>query len=327
MRALQIHVFGAPSYLHLLDVPDPVPAAGDAVVKITAASINPSDVANVAGKFPQTKLPRIPGRDYAGVVLTGPKEWVGRRVWGSGGDTGFTRDGTHAELIAVPVASLSDSPSTLSDAEAASVGVTFIAAWCGIVEYARLTAGETLAVIGAAGGVGGAGIQIGHSIGATVIGIDRTTPAAGSAVALAVNSMITTRTERTAASQVRELTKGRGVDVVLNAVGGPMFDEGLNMLAHRGRMAILASPSQRQVLFDVLDFYHNESQLFGVDTLKRDLTQSSEILSRLRTGFESGRLKAPVIHSVIPLEQAIQGYGLVAQGTYGPSLPAAQRLK
>ena len=180
---------------------------------MTAASINPSDVINVAGRFPATTLPRIPGRDYAGIVKAGPSEWIGKRVWGSGGDTGFTRDGTHAEYLEVPVASLSQTPSTLTDPEAASVGVTFLAAWCGVVEYARLTAGETLAVIGAAGGVGSAGLQIGRSMGAKVFGIDRGPG----------NSIIVSTPENTAAAQIRELTQGRGVDVVLNAVGGPMF--------------------------------------------------------------------------------------------------------
>jgi len=77
-------------------------------------------------------LPRIPGRDFAGVVEAGPAEWIGSEVWGKGGDTGFTRDGTHAELIAVPVASLRRKPDALSFDQAASVGVNFIAGWCGI---------------------------------------------------------------------------------------------------------------------------------------------------------------------------------------------------
>jgi len=307
MRALQIQQFGPPSVLRLVEVPDPVPSPGNAVVQVTAASINPSDVVNVAGRFPQTTLPRVPGRDYAGTVIAGPAEWIGKRVWGSGGDTGFTRDGTHAEFLEVPVASLTETPSTLSDAEAASIGVTFIAAWCGIIEYAHLAAGETLAVIGAAGGVGSAGIQIGRSIGAKVFGVDRAPASLADAFVTGDNS----------AEQIRNLTHGRGVDVVLNAVGGPTFEPGLKMLAHHGRMAILASPAQRQVPIDVLDFYHNESQMFGVDTLRRDLTASAKILRALSPGFENGSLKAPVIHSVVPLEQAVAAYTQVAEGASG----------
>jgi NADPH2:quinone reductase len=116
----------------------------------------------------QTTLPRIPGRDYSGVVVDGPKEWIDREVWGTGGDVGFTRDGTDAEYIQVPVASLVEKPQRLSHVEAGSVGVTFVTAWCAL-EYARLSEGETLAVFGANGGVGGAAIQIAKHIGAHVI--------------------------------------------------------------------------------------------------------------------------------------------------------------
>src|SRR3984885_10710243 len=106
MRAIRFKAFGDPSVLELTEVAVPAIAETTALVRVTAASINPSDVKNVAGAMKQTTLPRIPGRDFAGVVEAGPAEWIGAAVWGTGGDTGFTRDGTHAEMIAVPVASL-----------------------------------------------------------------------------------------------------------------------------------------------------------------------------------------------------------------------------
>jgi NADPH:quinone reductase-like Zn-dependent oxidoreductase len=115
-----------------------------------AASINPSDVKNVAYAMKQTALPRIPGRDFAGVVEAGPAEWIGAEVWGTAGDTGFTRDGSHAEFIAVPAASLRRKPETLSFDQAASVGVNYVVAWSGI-EAAGLKAKETLLLIGACG--------------------------------------------------------------------------------------------------------------------------------------------------------------------------------
>ena len=106
MRALRFTSFGDPSVLELAEVAVPAIAETTALVRVMAASINPSDVKNVAGAMKQTTLPRIPGRDFAGVVEAGPSEWIGAAVWGTGGDTGFTRDGTHAEVIAVPVVSL-----------------------------------------------------------------------------------------------------------------------------------------------------------------------------------------------------------------------------
>jgi NADPH:quinone reductase-like Zn-dependent oxidoreductase len=315
MRALRFHETGAPSVLRLETVPDPQADAAHAVVAVRAASINPSDVGNVAGRFPRTTLPRIPGRDYAGVVAAGPSDWIGAEVWGTG-DAGYTYDGSHAELIRVPVASLRRKPSTLSHGQAASIGVTFAAAWLGVAEYAQLRAGETLVVIGAAGGVGGAAVQIGRRIGARVLGVDRSPPDPASPAARMADRIITPAVEEAAAA-IRELTGGKGADVVLNAVGGATFAPSLAMLAHRGRLAVLASPGQRQVSFDLLDFYHNESQLFGVDTLSRDMTASAAILDGLFPGFEDTSFLPPIVAREVDLEHAIEAYETVAAGARG----------
>jgi NADPH:quinone reductase len=157
MRAIRFEAFGDPSVLNLAHVAAPGADERTALVRVMAASINPSDVKNVGGAMKQTTLPRIPGRDFAGVVEAGPADWIGAEVWGTGGDVGFTRDGTHAELIAVPTASLRRKPDRLSFDEAACVGVNYMAAWCGI-EAAALMAGETILLIGAGGGVGSAAV-------------------------------------------------------------------------------------------------------------------------------------------------------------------------
>lgn len=111
MRAIRFETFGDPSVLNVVEMAAPAADESTALVRIMAASINPSDVKNVAGAMKQTTLPRTPGRDFAGVVEAGPAKWIGTEVWGTGGDTGFTREGTHAELIAVPVALYSASRS------------------------------------------------------------------------------------------------------------------------------------------------------------------------------------------------------------------------
>jgi NADPH2:quinone reductase len=152
MRAVRIKAFGDVDALEIVEVADPIANNETAVVAIKAASVNPSDVKNVQGAMKQTTLPRIPGRDYAGVVEDGPPEWIGDEVWGTGGDVGFTRDGTHAERIAVPIASLRRKPGVLNFDQAASVGVNFMAAWCALVETAGLKEGETLVLIGGTSG-------------------------------------------------------------------------------------------------------------------------------------------------------------------------------
>src|ERR1700712_9383 len=128
MKAVRFARFGKPDVLRVEEIPTPSPGPGEALVRVKAASINPSDWKNVEGRLEQTTLPRIPGRDFAGVVEAGPRAWIGAEVWGAGGDTGFTRDGSHAEYIVVPVASLRRKPKKLSFEQAASAGVNFITA-------------------------------------------------------------------------------------------------------------------------------------------------------------------------------------------------------
>src|SRR5277367_1151776 len=176
MRALRFTEFGDPGVLHVTDLPDLTGTADEAVIRVEAASVNPSDVKTVAGAMEGTVLPRTPGRDFAGVVISGPTEWQGAAVWGTGGDVGFTRDGSHAELMSVPVEALVRKPERLSFDEASAVGVNFVVGWYGAVEAAKLAAGETIAIYGVSGGVGGAVAQIARAFGATVIGSDRRPP-------------------------------------------------------------------------------------------------------------------------------------------------------
>lgn len=129
MRALRFDQFGEPGVLRVEELPNPAARNNDAVISVKAASVNPADVKNVAGTMEGTLLPRVPGRDFAGTVVEGSPEWIGVDAWGTGGDVGFTRDGTHAELLAVPEAALVRKPGPLSFAEASVIGVNFVVGW------------------------------------------------------------------------------------------------------------------------------------------------------------------------------------------------------
>jgi NADPH:quinone reductase-like Zn-dependent oxidoreductase len=314
MRAIRFETFGDPSVLQVTELPAPPTGDGTALVRVIAASINPSDVKNVAGAMSQTTLPRIPGRDYAGVVEAGPPEWLGAEVWGSGGDTGFTRDGTHAELIAVPVASLRRKPGALSFEQAASVGVNYIAALCSI-EVAGLQANETVLLIGGGGGVGSAAVQIARRLGARVIGAERGAPRPDAPINAIAEKLIVGAQDLPA--EVRAATGGKGADVVLDLVGGVMFASAVNCLALRGRLVEISATGQREVSFNIADFYHNESRLFGVDTLKRDLTASAEVLDALTPGFVAGDYRAAPIAETLGLAEAQGAYRKVAAGAAG----------
>lgn len=314
MRALQFRAFGDPAAkLALVKLPDPQPRQGWAVIRVRAASVNPSDVRNVEGKMEGTTLPRVPGRDYAGTIIHGPAEWIGTEVWGTGGEIGYSVDGSHAELLAVPVASLRRKPEALSLEQAAVIGVPYLAAWLGVVEYAQLAAGETLLVTGAGGGVGGAAAQIGKGRGARVIGVDRRQLPDDSPAAGAVDDFFVLGDEPLE-SVVRRATGGRGAEVVFDTVGGPLFEPALKSLAHSGRQLEITSVGDRRVRFDLRDFYHNESRLFGVDTRHHDAVASGALLEALTPVFEQGAFKAPKVDCVIPLSEGRNAYEQVARG-------------
>jgi NADPH:quinone reductase len=314
MRALQFRAFGDPAVqLALVDLPDPQPRSGWAVVRIHAAAVNPSDVKNVAGQMEGTVLPRVPGRDFSGVVEAGPSDWVGAAVWGTGGDAGFSLDGSHAGLIAIPESALAHKPAALDQAQAASVGVAFIAGWMGLADYAGLQKGEDVAIVGVSGGVGGAVAQLARALGAgRVLGIDRRPPASGSPAASRIDAYLPVG--ENVAAAVRAQTDGRGADVVFDAVGGVMFETALSCLAHKGRLIEIAATGRRRVEFDLLDFIHNEYRLFGADSRKLGLVESAAILKKLTPLFDQRSLEAPLVHSVLPLERGIEAYQAVAAG-------------
>jgi NADPH2:quinone reductase len=313
MKALQFTSFGAPEVLEYIDLPVPECDRDSAVVKVVSASVNPSDVKNVSGHFDHTAPPRIPGRDFSGVVVTGPAEWIGAEVWGTGGDIGFTRDGTHAEFIKIPLGALTRKPANLSHEQASAIGVNFVVAWLGTVDYAKLSEGETIAVIGAGGGVGGAVTQIAKARGCRVIGIDRIAPAAGSPASLLIDEYVPFDEHTT--QRVRELTGG--VDVVYDAVGGVAFETALNLVRRRGRVVEISATGKRQVDFDVIDFYHNETQLLGADSAKLGVAESARLMTALVDGFESGKLKPPVIAQCFGLQNGQDAYRAVIAGTPG----------
>jgi NADPH:quinone reductase-like Zn-dependent oxidoreductase len=314
MKATLFEAFGTPDVLTVVDVPDRMPGPGEARVRVEAASINPSDVKNVAGAMSQTTLPRIPGRDFAGVVEAGPEHWIGEAVWGSG-NAGFTFDGSHAQSIIVPVASLRRKPKSLSFDQAASVGVNYLAAQRGL-DAAALHAGETLAIFGASGGVGSAVAQIARRLGAgKIIGVDRSAPNPASAVARAADAFIVAASATAAA--VRDALGGRGADVVYDAVGGIMFRTALACLAPQGRLIEISATGQREVTFNLADFYHNEGRIMGIDTLKLDLVAAGDMLEALRPGFEEGDYEAAPIARTFPLAEVVAAYQAVADGQAG----------
>jgi NADPH:quinone reductase-like Zn-dependent oxidoreductase len=287
------------------------------VIRIEAASVNPSDVKNVAGGMEWTVLPRTPGRDFAGVVVSGPLEWQGVAVWGTGGDTGFTRDGSHAQLMSVPVEALVRKPERLSFDEASTVGVNFVVAWYGAVETAQLVAGETIAIFGVSGGVGGAVAQIAHALGAKVIGVDRRRPGPETPAAAVVDDFVVFDPTADVGSEIKQLTGGAGVQVVYDAVGGVTTPAALASLALRGRLVVISAVGTRTVNIDLLDLYRNEIRIFGTDSTKLGVVDSARRLQEMAPYFESGEFRPLPVAKTYPLDDAAAAYQAVADHTVG----------
>jgi len=174
VQALQIDRFGPLEALEVRDVAE-APLPHDSVrVEIEAAGVNPSDTGVALGRFPQVTLPRILGRDFAGRIVEGPRHLIGAPVWGSGGgELGLTRDGTHAQRLAIPLAAAIRRPERLSARQAAAAGVPFITAWSALVELGGLHEGEWVVVSGAAGAVGSAAVALAGALGARPIALVR----------------------------------------------------------------------------------------------------------------------------------------------------------
>ncbi len=300
MKALQFTTYGPPSVLNVADLPALEPRPGEVLVQVRAAGINPGDVKNIAGHF-NTKLPAVPGRDYAGVIVGGDSE-KGIEVWGSG----VRRSGAHAEYVIVPVEWISRKPAALTMEQGAAIGLPYITAWSAVVSAGEIEEGETILIIGVSGAVGTAAAQIAHWKKARVIGAST-----GSENPAGADELINTSTHDLAA-EVRRLTHGKGVDLVLDAVGGPMFEPALKSLGKGGRQMVISSSVPR-VTFDLVEFFENQSRLIGVDTGKLTGKEIAALMDVMSTGFSEGHLHPPAI-TTWTLEDGVQAYQAVKQG-------------
>ena len=315
MQAVLIERFGDPSELRQKGVPKPDPGEGEVLVEVHAAAVNRSDVLNARGSFAFTTLPRIPGRDFAGVVVEGPRELVGTEVWGTGGgELGFIHDGSHAQYLAVSRNAVAPKSDTLSLEEAAASGLAYVTAGSALIELGGVSAGETSLVSGAAGGVGSAAVMIARWKGARVIGAIKDESERAMAARAGVDVIIDTSREGVT-DAVLAATDGRGADLVVDSVGGPLFEPALNSLGEKGRMVVITTtPGKQHVSFNLLDFYRKGLRLFGLMTSFLDAEGSAGVLRDLGPGFDEGALRAPAIAERYPLEQAGMAYARVESG-------------
>jgi NADPH:quinone reductase len=286
------------------------------LVQVEASGLNRSDVLSVEGRFHDVVLPRVVGRDFAGKIVEGPKDQLGLEVWGSGGDLGVSRNGTHAEYVAIPQSAISVRPKKLNAQQAAAVGVPFVTAFCAVCRLGAVQPGEWVIISAAAGAVGQAAIQLVHARGAKAIALvrdstDNWVTESGGAEAVAKSDT------GNLVSVVREVTGGKGAAVALNGIGASIFSALLDSLAQGGRQVAYSAAGGRELPLDLLSFYHHQFALLGLDTQQMDATACARILNELAPLFDSGILRPPAVAHPLPFSQAPQAYQRVAAREVG----------
>jgi NADPH2:quinone reductase len=311
VRAVVVHEHGPVAAQRVEIAPDPAPGPGEVLVEVHAAGLNFPDILVIEGKY-QILPPRpfSPGKELAGVV----------RAVGGGVTTCQPGDrvmalvewGAYAELAVVPQAQCFVMPASMNHAEGAAMGLTYATAWFALRDRAQVQPGESVLVTGAAGGLGLACVQVAHAMGCTVIaGI--TNPARASLVessgAAHVVDLAADNLRDSLRKQVAALTGGRGVDVVLDPVGGDVFDAGLRALAWRGRLVVLGFAAGRIPEVKANYLLVKNIAVTGLqisDYRDRDPAWFRRAYGELFAWFEGGRL-APRVTARYPLEGFAEG--------------------
>jgi len=310
MNALQFSKTGDLAALEYVELPQPIPAKDEVLIQVKAAGLNPSDVKNVLGRFPYTTLPRIPGRDFAGIVIGGPADMIGQEVWGTGREPGFFRDGSHAQFLTLPAQGVARKPKALSFVQAASLGVPYTTAWDAL-QRSLVTQGTRLLIIGANGAVGSAAMALGKILGAQVLGAVRR---AEHLEALKQDGFdgILLDTPESLATQVNETFKG-GADVIFDTTGF-WLPAAVSALATFGRIAIIAAPVDGHVQLPALALYRKGGSVVGINSLLYDCAACAVMLEQFGQFFDQGLLALPVELVESPLSEGPARYAEVNAG-------------
>ena len=312
MRALLCRRFGPPESLVLEDVPSLQPGPGEVVIAVRAASVNFPDVLIIQDKY-QVKppLPFSPGSEVAGVVKAVGVEVTTVRP----GDAvmAFTTYGAFAEEVKTDAHRLLPLPSGMDFATAAAFGLTYATSDFALRDRAALQPGETVLVLGAAGGVGIAAIEISKALGARVIACASTADKLEVCRQHGADDTINYATEDLR-ERIKQITGGRGPDVVYDAVGGPYTELALRSIAWRGRLLVVGFASGEIPRIPLNLTLLKGCSIVGVfwgEFTRREPERFADGMQRLAAWFAEGAIK-PHISARFPLERASEALQLMA---------------
>jgi NADPH:quinone reductase len=308
VRAIVVHQFGLPEQLRVAEAPEPAPEPDQVLVTVHAAPVNYVDHLTIGGTYQFVpSLPFIPGKGPVGVVTALGTQVTGLKV----GDRvlAMAEEGGYAEKVAVRADQCYRLPASMSFSEAASLSLVYDTAWFALRERARLAPGETVLVLGASGGVGRAAVQLAHAMGARVFaGISRPERASDvrAAGADAVIELSAADLRESLREQVFAATEGRGADIVVDPLGGPIFEAALRALAWRGRLVVtgFAAGAIPSVKTNYLLLKNIEiSGLQISDYRKREPALVAEAFREIFAFYEQGKIK-PALTVPFALEEA-----------------------
>jgi NADPH2:quinone reductase len=320
MQAIEIKQPGGPEVLVPTQRPDPVPKAGELLIKVSASGVNRPDVLQRKGLYPMPPgVSDLPGLEVAGTVAAGSASdlaaaglKLGDRV------CALVAGGGYAQLCVAPAGQCLPVPKGLSDIEAASLPETFFTVWQNVFQNARLKTGETLLVQGGSSGIGVAAIHLAKAIGAEVIVTAGSDEKCVACLTQGADHAINYKTQDFVA-EAKTLTKGRGVDVVLDMVGGEYIAREIECLAEDGRIAVIAVQGGTQAQLDVGALLRKRLSIIGSTLRPRSVAYKTVIAKELREQvwprIEAGKIK-PVIYKVFPASQAAQAHALMESSVH-----------
>lgn len=314
MKAIRVHKFGGPEALQLEEIPTPKPGAGQMLVRVRAAGVNPVDTYIRSGAYAaKPALPYTPGKDAAGIIETVGSEVrqikPGDRVY-----VGDSLSGTYAEFALCEPSQVHPLPEKISFAQGAGVNVPYATAYRALFQRARGVAGEIVLVHGASGGVGIASVQLARAAGLTVIGTAGTERGRRLAAEQGAQHVLDHR-DPDYLKRILDLTGGRGVDVILEMASHVNLGKDLALLALGGRVAVIGSRSPVEI--NPRDAMGRDATILGVMLNNATPREMAGIHAALGAGLENGSLR-PVIGKEYSFTETAEAHKAVLEpGAYG----------
>jgi len=317
MVAVEISEPGGPEVLKPVSRPVPTPGHGEVLLKVAAAGVNRPDVVQRLGLYPPPPgASDLPGLEIAGTIVD-----VGAGVTGlSKGDKvcALVAGGGYAEYCLADAPLVLPVPKGLSLEEAAALPETFFTVWTNVFDRARLKAGETFLIHGGTSGIGTTAIQLAHVFGARVFATAGSAEKCAACERLGAERAINYRDEDFVAV-TQKLTEGRGVDVILDMVGGPYVERNLKALATEGRLVNIAFLQGSKVEVNMMPLMLKRLTLTGSTLRPRSLEEKAAIADALRVKvwplLDAGRI-APVMDSTFPLREAHAAHTRMEEGAH-----------